>query len=79
VSWGFCCEIGSVAGTISGVVLSLRYRLVTCLFGLLAVLVCSDLVLAEISSVQVKKFMDHVVVLPWRMNYGSLRAVGGCE
>ena len=28
--------------------------------------------------VLVKKFMDHVVVLPWRMNYGSLRAVGGC-
>jgi len=22
--------------------------------------------------------MDHVVVLPWRMNYGSLRAIGGC-
>jgi hypothetical protein len=28
--------------------------------------------------IQVKKFMDHVVVLPWRMNYGSLRAIGGC-
>src|SRR5690242_4986500 len=28
--------------------------------------------------VLIKKFMDHVVVLPWRMNYGSLRAVGGC-
>ena len=36
------------------------------------------LCLPKISSVQVKKFMDHVVVLPWRMNYGSLRAVGGC-
>ena len=40
---GFCCGIGSVAGTISGVVLSLLYRLVRCLFGLLAVLVRSDL------------------------------------
>jgi hypothetical protein len=32
-----------VAGTISGVVLSLLYRLVRCLFGLLAVLVRCDL------------------------------------
>jgi hypothetical protein len=40
---GFCCGVGSVAGTISGVLLSLLYRLVRCLLGLLAVLVRSDL------------------------------------
>jgi hypothetical protein len=40
---GFCCGISTVDGTISGVLLSLVYRLVRCLFGLLAVLVRSDL------------------------------------
>jgi hypothetical protein len=38
VSWDFCCGIGSPAGTISKVLLSLVYRLLRCLFGLLAVL-----------------------------------------
>ena len=40
---GFCCGISTVTGTISGVLLSLVYRLVRCLVGLLAVLVRSDL------------------------------------
>jgi putative transposase len=40
---GFCCGISTVDGSISGVLLSLVYRLVRCLLGLLAVLVRSDL------------------------------------
>src|SRR6516225_1838254 len=40
---GFCCGIRGVTGSISGVLLSLAYRLLRCLFGLLAVLVRSDL------------------------------------
>ena len=43
VSWGFAAWSVAWLGSSSGVVLSLVYRLVRCLFGLLAVLVRSDL------------------------------------
>jgi len=39
----FCCGIRGEAGSISGVLLSLVYRLVRCVFGLVAVLIRSDL------------------------------------
>ena len=46
VSWReleFCCGTSDLAGIISGVLLSLAYRLLRYLFGLLAVLARSDL------------------------------------